>query len=627
MKRISTLLIFQFFYFLIFCQNYIEVSHTSGITNTSFATSLESAATKVNQAVPSSENIDFKVLDFGYYVHVDKIKDANETLWNAAVAKAETLAPFYLLIGKETERISLYTTFKVKLKMPFNGMFTCMDEVKREMMEQQIEIAINDKFESLGGTPNDYPLAEIEGMEILENYFKTYSNCCVNGTYSTNCDACTFSNGEMANYLSSQGYLTYSNTTVTVSTQQYNGLLDSPVNIDLEIEGNKVKFTEELDWFLNGASDFGTTKARVKVFDANNCETFKDFESLSIGSEVYVEDIVIINKDGETLFFYKIHENLINNPTVARETAKRGAIPVVVVWLLKRAAMAGVGALTHILTEVVFEYWLGGHETMWGAWQATDLKFWEVVSAAGEGALGGESKIIQIFWNIGAQITTYVMETPYEEITFEGVFSNTVLGAIQGLLNIYLDELNLFKWVDKYGTEIVHQSLVRTGIKETFFKSRTFRRTFIGVLWDSPTDPKVRGKLMEEVLKFNTFRQSDGWNWVGPQNGPADYVFNGGVTSQVKSIAKINPLEDWANMRASVKKACEQLIQSLNNLPNNTLRMDIPVPDNQMQYSQDALERISDYIRNRYGPNKPNFNQELMDMINSNNIHIGTYSN
>lgn len=609
-------------------QSYVTLSDASGFDSSPYIGILNQSATELQDAIPSSQNLSFKIIEFGYYLHSASTVEGTEPIWNLAISQADAINPYYLLIGKESSYEGLFNRFRVRLKMPQTGMFECMDPIKRTVIEQQIELAINQKYAQLGSSPYNYAQAEIVGIETLKGYFDTYSSCCMNGVYSSNCDQCTFTNDEIASYLSSSGFAEYKDATVSIESQAYSGNLVSPIMINVTIGGHIVPLTDELEWFLGQASAYGTAQAKVSLFNSGNCDSFSDYAPLSVGNNVYTEDLVVVDKGGETRLFYRISENLSGNPALkpGDPNEKRAALPVVAVWLLKRAAMAGVGVMTHIGTELIFEKWFGDYVDWGDAWDAVDLDWLEVVQAGVEGAIGADAAKIQIFVAVFTQAVDYTLETDGDQITWEGVFSNALLGGVQGLINIYADELmgSFTKRLDKYGPKLAHQSLEKLGIKDLFFEIKSFRKTFIGILWDSPTDDLTRGKLIEEVLKFNTFKQADGWQWVGPLNGPTDYVHNAGWTSQVKSIAKINPAKDWTNMQKSVNKACDQLIASLNDYPGNSLRMDIPIPAGQLGYKNQALNKIRQHIQNHptYGPNA-----RIQAMLSSNNIFIGTYSN
>ncbi len=214
------------------------------------------------------------------------------------------------------------------------------------------------------------------------------------------------------------------------------------------------------------------------------------------------------------------------------------------------------------------------------------------------------------------------METPWEQVSISGIFSNALLGGFNGALNVFLDNGSekVLKMLNKYGTEIAVKSFKKLNIQEVFFKFKSFRKTYINVVWikAKPTD---RGWLIEEALQFSTYK---GWTRVGQTNGPADFFHVTGWVSQVKSIAKANPdiPSEWSNVRDHVNDACHQLIAALNQYPNSALRLDIVIPQNQAQYYSKLKQKIENHIRNS---NQFAGNPNIQSIINNGNLIIGTF--
>ena len=579
MKRIQAILALLFLAYLSYpsltaqtC--FVKKADASGLNITEQLPSLEQAACSLKNIFPEPFKNQFKVFEAAYYLHNPVMKDATENLWNHLKQDVSDESQYYLLIAREITPAEFTSRFRVDIKLPTTGEFDCVTATKIVSLSQQVEAVMNQKFAASGKSPYLFPNAEIEGMKVLQDEVFRFVDCCLccqnrsaQRMMSDSCSQCTFSGDAMAGYLKSLGFAEYADAVVTVSSQTYSQPLESQHKVDVQIRGFSIPLTDELNSFLSSAQAVGTAKARVKVFDNANCNDFENFAPLS-HSGIYTEDIVVIDRDGKKRIFYKITEEISSNPVSAKsDNQAERPLPVLAIWLLKRAAMAGVSVITHIGSEWVFEKYFGDQPTWEAAWEAVDLDFWETVNAGVEGLIGADQWKVQIFLGVFTQMADYVMETPYEQISTTGVFSNALLGGFHGALNVFLDNGSekVLKLLNKYGPDVAVKSFKKLNIHEIFFKFKSFRKTYINVVW-AKADPLNRGWLIEEALQFSTYK---GWTRVGQNNGPADFFHVTGWVSQVKTIAKVNPNvpAEWNNVRTQVNAACDQLISALGN-PN-----------------------------------------------------------
>jgi hypothetical protein len=610
---------------------FVRKADASGLNISDQLPSLEQAACNLKNTFPEPFKSQFKVFEASYYLHNPVQKDATENLWNYLKQDVSDEAQFYLLIAREVTSTEIVSRFRVDVKFPTTGEFDCVTPAKITSLAQQVEAAINQKYTASGRIPYLYPSAEIEGMKVLQDEVFRFVDCCLccqnrpeQRMMTDSCSQCTFSGDAMAGYLKSLGFAEYADAIVTVSSQTYSQPLESQHKVDVQIRGFSIPLTDELNAFLSSAQAVGTAKARVKVFNDTNCNEFENYAPLS-HSGIYTEDIVVIDRDGKKRIFYKITEEISGNPVAAKkgDQAER-PLPVLAIWLLKRAAMAGVGVITHIGSEWVFEKYFGDHPSWETAWEAVDLDFWETVNAGVEGLIGADQWKVQVFLGVFSQMADYVMETPYDQITISGVFSNALLGAFNGALNVFIDggSEKLLGWLNKYGPDIAVKSFKKLSIQEYFFNFKSFRKTYINVVWVK-ADPLNRGWLIEEALQFSTYK---GWTRVGQTNGPADFFHTTGWVSQVKSIAKVNPNipTEWNNVKTQVTAACNQLISAVGNPPytGSNARLVIVFPQSQAQYYNALKQKIVDHIKST--PTLWN-NTSIQYMVNSDKIIIGTF--
>ncbi len=273
-------------------------------------------------------------------------------------------------------------------------------------------------------------------------------------------------------------------------------------------------------------------------------------------------------------------------------------IPIVIVWILKKAAQAGAGALVDISIQLAMEYWLGGHSSWADAWKALDIDEIQVLSSAAEAMVGGKyaSTIISAF----SDLTNYLVTTPYEQISLEGIVSSSAFGAISGYLGGKASDYigDVVKYFQKYGAEKPWQGLKALGIHPFFFNLRAFREEAIFHIWRDMADVP-RGKMLEELLTYSRYKNYTWANAAREMNGPIDFHLNG-LGVQLKTIKNANPHNNWSSIQQSVKNGLDQLKQVVNNGWNgmnfNNSRLDIMIPG-EHEATLAALEiKIMDYL-------------------------------
>lgn len=273
-------------------------------------------------------------------------------------------------------------------------------------------------------------------------------------------------------------------------------------------------------------------------------------------------------------------------------------IPIVIVWILKKAAQAGAGALVDISMQLAMEYWLGGHSSWTEAWKALDIDEIQVLSSAAEAMIGGKyaSTIISAF----SDLTNYLITTPYEQISLEGIVSSSAFGAISGYLGGKASDYigDVIKYFQKYGAEKPWQGLKALGIHHFFFNLSTFRKEAIFHIWRDIADVP-RGKMLEELLTYSRYKNYTWANATREMNGPIDFHLNG-LGVQLKTIKNANPSTNWSSIQQSIKNGLDQLKQAVNNGWNgmnfNNGRLDIMIP-REYEGTLTALEtKIQVYI-------------------------------
>jgi hypothetical protein len=200
MKKISILICIALYSLQVFSQTcYVAKTDATGIDNSAYQSSLNAAACELKASFPQPFNQQFKVVEFGYYLHIVSTKDGMESLWTKMKQDAQQEAPYYLLIAKESTPQSIYERFRVSIKLPSVAPFACIDEFKLKTIEQQLELVINQKYQSFGSSFFRYADAEIEGMKKLQDIIFKYTDCCLCcGNRQSGCESCEYIDNSIA---------------------------------------------------------------------------------------------------------------------------------------------------------------------------------------------------------------------------------------------------------------------------------------------------------------------------------------------------------------------------------------------------------------------------------------------
>ncbi len=162
---------------------YVRLTDASGYTPAAEQiAALEQAAAALCLAFDSSGfSGQFKVYDFGFYLHHETTTGGYPEPFARKVEEVAALSPYYLLFGKQSDPTGLYTRIYVDLKIPNTGFFTCVDSTKLKIIKETIQVAVNEEYARIGNLHFMYSDAEIKGMNVLSKIFASLrsGNCCV----------------------------------------------------------------------------------------------------------------------------------------------------------------------------------------------------------------------------------------------------------------------------------------------------------------------------------------------------------------------------------------------------------------------------------------------------------------
>lgn|GEM_PF-1108374 len=173
-----TLLLLQLLTFAQPC--YIRLTDASGVNTDTYQPMLEAAACSLRAVFPSEFQQSFKVYDVGFYLH-NTVTAGYPQVFEMARNDVDAQSPYYLLFGKQTDKMGIYTRFWVDLKLPTTGKFECIDLLSptlRGDIKKKIEYVTVTTYAHDGNQFSQYDLAEATAMAALQKIVADFVECC-----------------------------------------------------------------------------------------------------------------------------------------------------------------------------------------------------------------------------------------------------------------------------------------------------------------------------------------------------------------------------------------------------------------------------------------------------------------
>jgi len=159
---------------------YIRLTDASGINTDTYQPMLEAAACSLRAVFPSEFQQSFKVYDVGFYLH-NTVTAGYPQVFEMARNDVDAQSPYYLLFGKQTDKMGIYTRFWVDLKLPTTGKFECIDLLSptlRGDIKKKIEYVTVTTYAHDGNQFSQYALAEATAMAALQKIVADFVECC-----------------------------------------------------------------------------------------------------------------------------------------------------------------------------------------------------------------------------------------------------------------------------------------------------------------------------------------------------------------------------------------------------------------------------------------------------------------
>jgi len=480
-KYISSIVFFLFSASMLLGQGpyYINLDDASGFDRSPYQTQLEAAAAEIIEVLPEEYQSQFKVFDFGSYVHNEVFVDGFAPSLDRAKSLAASQSSFYLLFVKETTKEGVYKNFRVEVVLPRNSNFLCVTDETIEIARDFTLIATENSFNNADRVPTFYAEAEIQGMEKFKRRVNHMFNCCTE-TEENSCSADLPTNQEMVDLLTSsrihptQRYVkleNVSNISITNASPGYG--FSKEVWVDITESGTgslqPVGFTDDLiELQTEGNSSGFTVNIALDFFDQDNFDEatllqYKgsssdgvvttlpltnlgnpDFEPNSYGEHIIILDLeddqppVILTKvevgyEGASLFSV---DDPRNNDDLQEDVLVLPIVAYVGRIIVKRAIMASVNVAINMVMHVVIEKTFGHDDCTWSqAFFASNITGWHLAIWAAEGAIsGGVTNYVKSAFSSGFfAAAEYVMTTPSSSFQMSGVFINFGAGVVLGV--------------------------------------------------------------------------------------------------------------------------------------------------------------------------------------------------
>ncbi len=284
MKAIKITVLLLFLTGTIYAQNccesggcYIRLDDISGVDTDTFQNSLQAAACELVQAFPEDFRRDFRVYDFGFYLHNENFDGSYPDVFEQV--KSQIDKPYYLLFGKQTDSTGVYNKIWVEVKLPETNIFECYTEEERAFIPLRILSKLNETYDKMGRNAFYYAEAEISGMNKLIKIINKAKECCYVSALREpdECPSCP-DNDEIKTILERYGFFNIPVSNLTINPMNKEGVVKQNASISAKL-GNSgeqislnnyiVPYLEEIDSVVHNV--YGSISHYDQLSDDYNC--------------------------------------------------------------------------------------------------------------------------------------------------------------------------------------------------------------------------------------------------------------------------------------------------------------------------------------------------------------------
>jgi len=357
MKPIFTL-IYLFLSTLFYAQGtplndtYIEIHDATGYeTRLQFHDSLNAVAKRLTTVFADYPTVqtEFKVLSGNFYRHNESMKNGIPGAMEMLNTLAKRTAPYYLLIGKESNEFGTFQRFWVSLKLPDEPVMSCFDATKIGLIEEMATQEMNRIHELNQKRPYRYAEAEIAGINTVKGLLKKFIDCCPapNARFTPMC-TCIGMDTMTTNLVNRRGMLYFDVEDVTTTDETYS-TIDAQKNILLTNNGYSWNITDELAMLANGLNA-AKDSIKVRYFDDVSCAFIFDYldgkednpaVAARNSTSDFFHEVIVLSMEGKHRVFFRFSEEV------------RGEI--LDKWALKLTAVGKPSGLYYMAANLFFE--------------------------------------------------------------------------------------------------------------------------------------------------------------------------------------------------------------------------------------------------------------------------------
>ncbi len=295
---------------------------------------------------PAMQN-QFKVVTGNFYLHSTAMEGGIAAAFKRLEAETSRRAPYYMLIGKESNEFGVFNKFWVSLKLP-QTQYSCLDDSKKAMIEEMAsQKMVTIYAEEYDYNPYKYYKVEQAGMEVVKGFLQKYIDCCPPNVRSN--PICTCEGIDtLTTALVNRGMLYFDVEDITFIEQDY-GNINTDGNILIANNGYTWNLTDELSILateMNAAKD----SIKVRYFDDFSCFFIWDYlngkEEVPVAAarkqtSDFFHEVIVLKKDGKNRVFFRFSENTKDE--------------VLDKWALKLAAVGKPIGLYYMAANLFFE--------------------------------------------------------------------------------------------------------------------------------------------------------------------------------------------------------------------------------------------------------------------------------
>ena len=322
MKSVFAALIILLGFNQITAQHYIPLGDVSGYRpSQTQISSLEAKAVDLGLLLDSMGITEeqFKIFDFGFYLHNEHTTYGYPEPFEQKKAEVDSMVPYYLLFGKQTDNNGVYTKFWVDLVLPDTGVFACLTESKKALMRETVSLEVEERYSNLEKITEQYSEAEIAGIDYLKYKMRLVASG----------ECCSVSSAEIKALLLGKGYKRYparfiekpSSTTNNTNQKRTSAYVEDYADLLCEMQGviGFEDFSQSLGEEIFKALADGVEAKAYITKDVNLCESVGDKILNGFDDDAYIHLHFSPNQDSlvpGALFYKEQPSDYMQNATL-----------------------------------------------------------------------------------------------------------------------------------------------------------------------------------------------------------------------------------------------------------------------------------------------------------------------